>query len=74
VRRLASAKLEEIDLRLTQMKELRDLLARTLRDWDARLAGTPEGKPAGLLESLVREQLPSASRWPGRRAGRKEKK
>ncbi len=72
VRRLASAKLAEIDLRLSQMKALRDLLERTLSDWDARLAGTALGAPARLLESLAEERVAPVSTWPRPRAHRKE--
>ena len=74
MRRLASAKLAEIDLRLVQMRELRDLLARTLADWDARLDRTPEGRPAGLLESLAGEPASSSPHWARRGALRKEEK
>ena len=72
VRRLASAKLAEIDVRLTQLRELRDLLVHTLADWDMRLSRTPEGKPAGLLESLTGELVSLSPQWPRRRACRKE--
>ena len=53
VRRLAGEKLEEIEARLGELASLRDELRRTIRDWDTRLAATPRGKPARLLESLA---------------------
>ena len=52
VRRLASQKLGELDARLTELASLRDQLQKTIQEWDSRLAATPQGKPARLLESL----------------------
>ncbi len=71
VRRLAQEKLKELDARLTQLAELRGLLQRTIRDWDRRLAATPDGKPARLLESLAHEPSP-ATPSRRRRLSRKE--
>jgi DNA-binding transcriptional MerR regulator len=53
VRALAVRKLENLDQRLTELHALRETLARTVASWDARLAGTSEGQPAGLLDSLI---------------------
>jgi MerR family transcriptional regulator, copper efflux regulator len=50
VRALAGEKLETLDRRITEMVALRDDLARILEEWDGRLAATPEGEPAALLE------------------------
>lgn len=53
VRELAAAKLRELETRLEEMARLRDSLARTLEDWDCRLAATPQGGRALLLDSLT---------------------
>jgi DNA-binding transcriptional MerR regulator len=53
VRALAERKLAELDARLAEMSALRETLAATIRDWDARLERTGEGEPAHLLESLT---------------------
>lgn len=53
VRALAAAKLAEVEERLAQLMELRDDLRATVKEWDSRLAGTPDGGWAGLLESLA---------------------
>jgi DNA-binding transcriptional MerR regulator len=52
VRRLAEEKLGEIDQRLVDLGALRDDLREILADWDKRLAATPEGSRAELLERL----------------------
>jgi DNA-binding transcriptional MerR regulator len=53
VREMASAKLAEIETRLSELKAVRDDLRATIHRWDSRLARTPEGHRAGLLESLA---------------------
>jgi DNA-binding transcriptional MerR regulator len=53
VRALAVRKLADLDARLREMNALRDTLAATIRQWDARLEQTGEGEPAHLLESLT---------------------
>ena len=53
VRELAAAKLAEVEGRLAELAGLRDELRSTLKEWDGRLAGTPDGGRAGLLESLT---------------------
>ena len=53
VRALAAAKLTGVEERLAQLVELRDELRATLSEWDGRLAKTPDGGHAGLLESLA---------------------
>jgi DNA-binding transcriptional MerR regulator len=52
VRKLAAGKLEAIDSRIADLQALRESLIETMRDWDTRLAQTPAGQPAHLLESL----------------------
>ena len=53
MRALAERKLAELDARIAEMSALRETLAATIRDWDARLERTAEGEPALLLESLT---------------------
>jgi DNA-binding transcriptional MerR regulator len=53
VREMASAKLAEIETRLSELEAVRDQLQVTIEGWDARLARAPKGERAGLLESLV---------------------
>ncbi len=52
VRAMAERKLAEVDARIAEMSALRETLAATIRDWDARLERTGEGAAAMLLESL----------------------
>jgi len=52
VRAVAAAKLEALEVHLRELTELRDQLKALLSDWDARLAATPTGQPAGLLDGL----------------------
>jgi DNA-binding transcriptional MerR regulator len=52
VRRLAVEKLAQLDARLSELTLLRKELRKTIRNWDTRLARTPRGEPARLLESL----------------------
>ena len=69
VRALASEKLEAIEAQLDELTALRERIVHVLSDWDARLAGTPRGRPAGLLAALadlVPDGLPSPH-LPGRR-------
>lgn len=66
VRALAAAKLAEAEERLAQLTGLRDELRATLTEWDGRLARTPGGGRAGLLESLALR----GGRGEARRAGK----
>src|SRR5215468_2944877 len=52
VKRLLEEKLERIDEQISDLIAMRDHLRATLADWDARLAKTPEGTQARLLEAL----------------------
>lgn len=52
VRALVSTRLGELEQRLHDLTALRGELRTLLRDWDRRLARTPEGTQARLLESL----------------------
>src|SRR5581483_919571 len=53
VRKLLEEKLEDIDRQLSELASMRQQLRGVLADWDERLARTPDGKPAHLLESLL---------------------
>jgi DNA-binding transcriptional MerR regulator len=74
VRALAAAKLAEIEARLRELVAVRGDLRATLDEWDARLAKTPGGERAHLLESLATpartadENVPfPAPRWRRRK-------
>ncbi len=54
VRALASAKLADLENRIRDMCALRDEMSALLAEWDARLAGTPRGERAWLLEGLLK--------------------
>jgi len=70
VRALAAGKLEALEARIRELIMLRDELQDVLREWDIRLAATPDGRPAGLLDSLGR-QPPSAVSAPHQALGRR---
>ena len=53
VRSLALEKLSQVEMQLVELKLLRDELRSTLKDWEIRLAKTPSGQRAGLLDALV---------------------
>src|SRR5579872_666279 len=48
VRRIARRKLEELDLRLKQLRQYRNELSRTLTEWEHK--GSAAGKICGLIE------------------------
>jgi DNA-binding transcriptional MerR regulator len=52
VRAIAVRKLEDIDRRLRALRAVKRDLETTLEDWDTRLARTPAGQQARLLDSL----------------------
>lgn len=52
VRAIVSERLARIDGELVALQVLKDQLTALLGEWDARLAATPAGKPARLLESM----------------------
>ena len=52
VRALATVKLAQLDRRIAEAQQLRGQLKATLRAWDRRLAVTPHGHPARLLDTL----------------------
>ena len=52
VRAIAARKLEEIEERLRALRAVKRDLKGALEDWDARLARTPSGQQARLLDTL----------------------
>ena len=55
VRALAGEKLEGLDRRIAELISAREELARMLEEWDGRLAATPDGVEARLLEERTSE-------------------
>jgi DNA-binding transcriptional MerR regulator len=53
VRNVLSARLTDLDARLVELTAIRDEMRIVLRDWDDRLAGTPPGHRAKLLDMLA---------------------
>ena len=62
VRRLVGERLGELETRLAELSRLRDDMRRLVRDWDARLARTPAGQRARLLDALAIEPEGTARR------------
>jgi len=61
VRQLAASKLDDLGARIRELQHLRTALRKTLEAWDKRLAKTPSGGRAALLDSLAAAS-PAASR------------
>jgi DNA-binding transcriptional MerR regulator len=58
VQALAAERLRDTERRIESLTRFRDEFRRILEEWSERLAGTPEGSAAKLLESLTsRPQL-----------------
>lgn len=53
VRALVGERLDELNLRIEQLVTLREELRALLVDWDAKLAKTPLGRRAHLLDALA---------------------
>jgi DNA-binding transcriptional MerR regulator len=53
VRDLVANRLGDLDARLAELTALRGELRRLLASWDRRLAATPPGRPAHLLQTLA---------------------
>jgi DNA-binding transcriptional MerR regulator len=51
-RALLAEKLGQLEERLKELQSLREALTNTLAEWDAKLATTPPGARAGLLEAV----------------------
>jgi DNA-binding transcriptional MerR regulator len=52
VRALAGEKLDDLDRRIAELTARRAELAKLLEEWDGRLASTPDGEAALLLQQL----------------------
>jgi DNA-binding transcriptional MerR regulator len=57
VRAIVGHKLQDLKQQISDLSRMRDQLERTLKDWDARLAGSRKGQPARLLESLSHDLM-----------------
>ena len=53
VKRLLEEKALQMEEQIRELVTMRKHLRTVLADWDERLAHTPEGKPAKLLETMV---------------------
>ena len=53
VKRLLEKKLFKMDEQIDDLVAMRDQMRIVLADWGGRLAHTPKGRPARLLETLV---------------------
>jgi len=75
VRNLADAKLTQLEMQINDLVTMRDQLRRVLRSWNQRLARTPKGERARLLETLPREtgRRVSSDRAMGKSADSKKK-
>src|SRR5690606_25533132 len=58
VRRAAAGILERVERQIADLTASRDALQSLLRSWDERLARTPGGRPAHLLETLTASSEP----------------
>jgi DNA-binding transcriptional MerR regulator len=67
VRSLVGDRLAAVDRRLIELTELRDQLRMLLEDWDQRLAATPEGQRARLLDMLEGRFTSASSKSASRR-------
>jgi DNA-binding transcriptional MerR regulator len=56
VRAMAEEKLADLDRRIAEALAMRDELAGILGQWDEKLAATPDGEPALLLQSLMQHE------------------
>jgi len=50
--RIARTRLDELDERITNLVALRQTLREMIGEWETRLARTPPGRRAGLLDAL----------------------
>ena len=72
VRAMAEAKLQQVKQQIQDLIEMRDHLAAILRNWNTKLAHTPKGEPARLLEALPPEFRQVGLRSTFTRKNRKE--
>lgn len=64
VRALVGERLEQLDRRLAELTALRHDMQSLLRDWDRRLAQTPPGQRARLLDMLGQRVAIGRGGWP----------
>ena len=65
VRRLATAKLAELEQRIAELSSHRDELKRTVDAWNAK--GEAAGRVCGLIEGLAEPRMPLRKAATGRR-------
>jgi len=66
VRELVAAKLKRTEREIERMRESCEGLRSTLADWDRRLAHTPRGRQARLLDHMERAPRSRSSVWSNR--------
>jgi len=71
VRKLATAKLKDIDARLEELTQMRAQFAAMIDEWDGVLAKTPDGSQARLLDRLP--AMEPASQRPKKRPNRSQR-
>jgi DNA-binding transcriptional MerR regulator len=59
VRVAAQRMLQAVDQQIDDLKATRQRMVETLREWDHKLAGTPDDTPARLLETLNASGTPN---------------
>jgi DNA-binding transcriptional MerR regulator len=69
VRALVGERLEGLNRRIEELLALRDELRSLLDDWDGRLATTPKGQRAHLLETLGGRAIIEGTRRKRRASG-----
>ena len=62
VRALVGERLAELTQRIEELCALRDDMARMVAEWDRRLAATPAGARAHLLDGLASRAQPASAR------------
>jgi DNA-binding transcriptional MerR regulator len=67
VRAAAQCLLDAVDRQIAELIQTRAHMRRTLRIWDGKLAATPAGRPARLLDTLPAEVPAGARPGPRRR-------
>jgi DNA-binding transcriptional MerR regulator len=68
VRSLVGERLAALETRLSELTALRDEMRQLMREWDARLAATPNGQRARLLDMLAAHPaLDTSTRAPSSR-------
>jgi DNA-binding transcriptional MerR regulator len=62
VLRIARVRLEELEEQIAELSALRQQLRRVIGEWETRLAITPAGRQAGLLDGLADASFVARSR------------